>query len=241
MQCYFPLNYVFGLAAKNNNLIVVVITCIFISSCSLGLHSVDKQHGQYSGYGTYTYPDGSRYEGPFLYGKEYGYGTLILSDGKVSKVAFYEGKQIHTGAEIKKLEYWLNRMEQNSAENDAAIAKSNRADYQAILKDRKRRSDLTNSNAFRDGPNLTGGVSTTNAINLDGSNLSSSSSSGKTTDKETKNNCIKPNNCDDGGNSCEQAQVAYQGCVEGWSQDDWSEYYARKNKGNVNSGKTIQQ
>ena len=223
------------------HLVIVVITCLFISSCSFGPHSVDKQHGEYTGYGTYTYSDGSRYEGPFLYGKEYGYGTITSANGDVSKVAFYEGKRIYTEAEIKRLNYGLNRMEQSAAENDAAIARSNRADYQAILKDRKRRSNLTNFNAFRDGSNLTGGISSTNVINLNSSNLSTSSNTENITTKESKNNCIKPNYCDDGGNSCEKAQVAYQGCVEGWSQDDWSEYYARKNKGNAKSGKSLQQ
>ena len=53
---------------------------------------------------------------------------------------------------------------------------------------------------------------------------------------QARPDCIKPSVCDDGGNSCEKARAAYQGCVEGWSQDDWSEYYSNKGSGNSQGG-----
>ena len=61
------------------------------------------------------------------------------------------------------------------------------------------------------------------------------------TNLQARPECVAPAICDDGGNSCEKAQVAYKACVEGWSQDDWSKYYSSKNSSNSRTGKSGQQ
>jgi len=43
----------------------------------LGKFKDGKEHGK----GTYTYPDGVKYEGKFKDGKEHGKGTLTTPDG----------------------------------------------------------------------------------------------------------------------------------------------------------------
>ncbi len=219
----------------------IVIFGLCISGCSSGPYSGGLRYGEAYGEGVYRYPDGSKYKGTFLYGKEHGFGTLTSAEGEVSQVTFHNGTRIYTEAEIKKMLYWFDQDAASEAKTQSVMAASKRADYKAILKDRKRREKLTNSNAFRDGRNLTGGASSVIDLHLGSKNLSVQGSPQNTTDIQTNQDCIKPNYCEDEGSSCEQAQAAYLGCIEGWSQDDWRKYYSEKNSGKMKEGKTIQQ
>jgi len=140
---------------------VPLLLLLFSTACSTGPYSGDLHFGEAHGYGTYNYPDGSKYEGQFRYGKPYGFGKLTSADGKVEDVAYYSGKRIYTKSEVKSMLRQKKFIDDSVARNQAIRDASDRADLLAIEKDRKRRGQLQDFNAFRDGPNLTGGIGNT--------------------------------------------------------------------------------
>lgn len=153
--------------AKSNNtpqnvfLIILAILVMGTLGCSTGPYTGDLHNGEPHGYGVYHYEDGTVYEGQFRFGRRFGFGTITKPDGTKTNVAFHSGNQIYTKEQVKNMQSRMRWIDQSLAKNAAIRAASERADMLAIEKDRKRRNQIPDFNAFRDGPNLTGGINNT--------------------------------------------------------------------------------
>ena len=63
-------------------LISILISSYLLTSCEKEPYVGEKKNGKYHGHGTYTYPNGDKYEGDWILGKRNGKGIYIYGKGE---------------------------------------------------------------------------------------------------------------------------------------------------------------